>query len=380
MSISKKILQVQLRYNVNESDLAEQLVVGLMAQGIEVTTLFLRGKPASGMPASKAQHSHYFECGPGDLKGFRRWLIVFRLYRFLRANGFDAVIAHRFKPISMMMWLSQLFRPMVFVGVQHGIGDYDRFFRRVEAAVLISRRWKIVGVSRAVTSYLQRTVHAFNEQNTVTINNAIDINRAKSIMLSAQDARAALALPEGRLIIGCIGRLVPVKGHATLISAFSRIAEDYPDTLVAIIGEGRTRFELEALVREHGLQQRVILLGARDDALKYVKAFDIFAMPSFSEGLPLALLEALAGGRPVIGSDIESLTAILEDCGGLQFKAGDSVDLAGKLLELIRKAPEQREAMGKAGHDYLCRMHGIEDFRFNYRTLILEMIQASGKK
>ncbi|HCP04905.1 MAG TPA: glycosyltransferase, partial [Pseudomonas sp.] len=161
-----------MRYNVNESDLAEQLVVGLMAQGIEVTTLFLRGKPASGMPASKAQHSHYFECGPSDLKGFRRWLIVFRLYRFLRANGFDAVIAHRFKPISMMMWLSQLFRSMVFVGVQHGIGDYDRLFRRVEAAVLISRRWKIVGVSRAVTSYLQRTVHEFSEQNSVTINNA----------------------------------------------------------------------------------------------------------------------------------------------------------------------------------------------------------------
>ena len=380
MSISKKVLQVQLRYNVNESDLAEQLVVGLMAQGIEVTTLFLRGKPASGMPASKAQHSHYFECRPGDLKGFRRWLIVFRLYRFLRANGFDAVIAHRFKPISMMMWLSQLFRPMVFVGVQHGIGDYDRFFRRVEAAVLISRRWKIVGVSRAVTSYLQRTVHAFNEQNTVTINNAIDINRAKSIMLSAQDARAALALPEGRLIIGCIGRLVPVKGHATLISAFSRIAEDYPDTLVAIIGEGRTRFELEALVREHGLQQRVILLGARDDALKYVKAFDIFAMPSFSEGLPLALLEALAGARSVIGSDIDSLKSILEDSGGLQFKVGDHVDLAEKLVELVKMSPAQRNALGVAGHDYLCRMHGIEEFRSNYRNLIFSMIQDFGKK
>lgn len=379
MSTGKKVLQIQLRYNVNESDLAEQLIVAMIAQDIDVTTLFLRGKPAEGMPVSKAQRSCYFDCHPADLKGFRRWLIIFKLYRFCHANGFDAVIAHRFKPISMMMWLSLVFRTTVFVGVEHGIGDYDRIFRRLEAAVLISRRWKLVGVSRAVTAYLHNRVFAFNARNTVTINNAIDIDRAKSIMLSAEEAKAALGIPEGRLVVGCIGRLVPVKGHATLIAAFSRIVGDYPDALVAIIGEGRSRPELEELVSKHCLQDRVILLGARDDALKYVKAFDIFAMPSFSEGLPLALLEALAGARPVIGSDIDSLRPILEDSGGLQFKVGDPVDLAETLSEMISKSFAQRETMGAAGYEYLCRMHGIDEFRSNYRNLILTMIQTSGK-
>lgn len=379
MSTGKKILQIQLRYNVNESDLAEQVVAALVAHDVNVTTLFLRGRPDEGMPVSKAQRSCYFNCRPADLKGFRRWLVIFRLYLFCRAQGFDAVVAHRFKPISMMMWLSQVFRSTVFVGVEHGIGDYDRAFRRLEAAALISRRWKMVGVSRAVTSYLKNKVNAFNETNTITINNAIDIDRAKSIMLSPGDARRALALPEDKLVIGCIGRLVPVKGHATLIRAFARIAKDYPDALIVIIGEGRSRSDLEELVEKHDLQQRVILLGSRDDALMYVKAFDVFAMPSFSEGLPLALLEALAGARPVIGSDIDSLKSILEDSGGRQFKVGDHVDLAEKLVELVQMSPVQRSELGAAGHDYLCRMHGIDEFRSNYRNLIFSMIQDFGK-
>ena len=373
VSMKKKVLQVQLRYNVNESDLAEQVVVGMMSRGLDVTTLFLRGKPSDGMPVSKAQQSFYFDCRSADLKGFRRWFVIFRLYRFCRANGFDAVIAHRFKPISMMMWLSLALRSIVFIGVQHGIGDYDRAFRRLEAGLLISRRWKLVGVSRAVTAYLQNRVHAFNTRNTVTINNAIDIDRAKSIMLPAQEARVALGIPQDRLVVGCIGRLVPVKGHATLVTAFSSIADDYPDALVAIIGEGRSRSELEELVLRYGLEGRVLLLGARDDALKYVKAFDVFAMPSFSEGLPLALLEALAGARPVIGSDIDSLRPILEDSGGLQFKVGDPSELARVLSEMISKSPEQREAMGEFGHDYLCRAHGIDEFRSNYLNLISTM-------
>ena len=379
MTKSKKVLQLQLRYNVNESDLAEQLVIGLKDEGYEVTTLFLRGKPDQGMPVSKAQQSCYFDCKPADLKGFRRWLVILKLYRFCRAHGFAAVIAHRFKPISMMMWIALLLRKPVFIGIEHGIGDYDRVFRRLEAGLLISRRWRIVGVSTAVTRYLQTRVSAFNQTNTLAINNAIDIERASSVMLPAEQARKALGLEEGKRVIGCIGRLVPVKGHAGLITAFAQIAERYPDTLLAIIGEGRSRAELEALVGNHGLQDRVVLLGARDDALQYVKAFDIFAMPSLSEGLPLALLEALAGARAVIGSDIPSLTPILQGCGGAAFKLGDTDELANELATLLDLSDQQLADKGQSGFEYLTNNHAIKDFRAAYQRLLAEMLASDSE-
>lgn len=374
MSNGNKVLQIQLRYNVNESDLAEQVVLGLMDQGFDVTTLFLRGKPDEGMPVSKANRSFYFDCRPRDLKGLRRWLVVFRLYRFCREHGFDAVIAHRYKPISAMLWVSLFLRSSVFVGVEHGIGDYDRLARRLEAATLISPRWKIVGVSQAVVGYLKAKVHAFNDKNTVAINNAIDIDRAMSIMLPADEARLALAIPKGRLVIGCIGRLVPVKGHATLIEAFAHIADAHPDVMIAIIGEGRSRPELEALVSRCGLNGRVLLLGARDDALKYVKGFDVFAMPSFSEGLPLALLEALAGARPVIGSDIPSLRPILEGCGGRIFKTGDQGALAKEMSSFLELTSAQRLAMGQYGLSYLKDNHSIVGFRKAYQHLVEQLL------
>jgi glycosyltransferase involved in cell wall biosynthesis len=369
-----RVLQIQLRYNVNASDLAEQLIMGLPDSDYEVTTVFLRGKPGPGEPESKAAHSVYFDCKPQDLKGIRRWLVLMRLYRFCKEQGFDVVIAHRFKPISMMMWISRWLANTVFIGVQHGIGDYDRSSRRLEAGLLITSRWRMVGVSYAVAGYLKRTVPAFNDENTIAINNAIDIDRARALMLSAEDARDYFGLPQRGRIIGSIGRLVPVKGHAVLIRAFHRIVEKYPDVSLAIIGEGRERAALETLIARLGLERKVILLGAHNDALRYVRAFDIFAMPSFSEGLPLALLEALAGERPVVGSDIPSMEPILSGCGGRIFVSGNEVDLSAKLSALLDLSLEELRENGAAGYRYLCENHAIGDFRENYRKLINSML------
>src|SRR5690606_33256528 len=116
----------------------------------------------------------------------------------------------------------------------------------------------------------------------------------------------------------------------------------YPQALLAIIGEGRCREEAERFVAEHGLGDRVRLLGAKDDALQYVRAFDVFVMPSLSEGLPLALLEAMSGHLPVIGSDIDSLRPILEDCGGRIFPVAQPQALAQRLRETLALSDEQR--------------------------------------
>ncbi|SFM70340.1 glycosyltransferase [Halopseudomonas yangmingensis] len=370
----KRVLQIQLRYNVNASDLAEQIIAGLPSDQYEVTTLFLRGRPDPSEPISAAAHSVYFDCSPSDLKGFKRWAVVRRLFLFCQQQGFDAVIAHRFKPISMMMWISRFLHGTVFIGVEHGIGDYDRLMRRVEARALISNRWRMVGVSRAVKTYLIDRVAAFTSNNTLAINNAIDIQRARCLMLAADAARETLGLPKSGKIIGCIGRLVPVKGHALLIEAFSRISGRYPDALIAVIGEGRSREDLETLIARYGLQQQVILLGARNDALQYVRAFDIFAMPSYSEGLPLALLEGLAGERPVVGSDIPSMLPILQDCGGSVFRSADAEDLARQLDALLALDPASLANKGALGFEYLCKNHSIDEFRNSYRDLLDDLL------
>ncbi|NQD91946.1 glycosyltransferase [Pseudomonas sp. CrR25] len=374
MSRTIKVLQLQNRYNVNASDLAEQVIQGLPAERFEVTTAFLRGRPGPGEPESRAARSIYFGFSQSGLKGLRL-RALWRLFRLCREQRYDVVIAHRFKPMNMLMLLNRWLRIPVCIGVQHGIGDFDRAYRRWEARRLLSANWRIVGVSRAVRDYLVSCGAGFHASNTVQINNAIDIDRAERLQHPRERARSLLGLTSEPFIFGAIGRLVPVKGHVHLIEAFTQVQAAYPQAQLAIIGEGRSRVELEAAIARLGLEGKVLLLGAREDALQYVRAFDAFVMPSLSEGLPLALLEGMSGHLPVIGSDIPSLRPILEDCGGRIFPVAQSAALAKCLLDVLALSDEARADEGERAYTYLRRAHDIEDFRRQYRELLDGMLE-----
>ncbi|WP_372875849.1 glycosyltransferase [Pseudomonas sp.] len=369
MSRKIKVLQLQNRYNVNASDLAEQVIQGLPAERFEVTTAFLRGRPGPGEPQSRAVRSIYFGFSQSDLKGLRL-RALWHLFRLCREQRYDVVIAHRFKPMNMLMLLNLWLRIPACIGVQHGIGDFDRGYRRWEARRLLTANWRVVGVSRAVRDYLVGCGAGFDAGNTVQINNAIDIDRAERLQHPRERARSLLGLAPEPFIFGAIGRLVPVKGHIHLIEAFAQVQSVYPQAQLAIIGEGRVRAELEAAIVRFGLDGKVHLLGAREDALQYVRAFDAFVMPSLSEGLPLALLEGMSGHLPVTGSDIDSLRPILEDCGGRIFPVGDAAALAKQLGAVLELDAEQRRAEGERAYSYLRGAHAIEDFRLQYLQLI----------
>jgi glycosyltransferase involved in cell wall biosynthesis len=371
-----KVLQLQNYYNVNASDLAEQIIQALPADRYEVTTAFLRGRPGPGEPVSKAERSIYFGYSKSAVSGLRL-RALWALYRHCRSEGYDAVITHRFKPVNMLMLLNRWLQIRACIGVAHGFGEYDRAFRCWVARWLLTPAWRLVGVSRAVRDYLIGAGAGFTPANTRQINNAIDIARAEGLQHPRDKAREMLGLPTGAFVFGAIGRLVPVKGHIHLLRAFAEIKDTHPDALLAIIGEGRARPELEVAIEELGLQGRALLLGARDDALQYVRAFDAFVMPSLSEGLPLALLEGMSGHLPVIGSDIPSLKPILEDCGGRIFPVGQHAVLAGHLREVLALSSEERIAEGERAYQYLCRAHSIDDFRRQYRELLVELLEGS---
>lgn len=373
-----KVLQLQNRYNVNASDLAEQVIQGLPTRTYEVTTVFLRGRPKPGEPESRAVRSVYFDLSNASTKGLRL-KALWRLYRHCRTQGYDAVIAHRFKPINMMMLLNVCLRIPACIGVLHGLGEYDRTYRRWESRNLISKAWRMVGVSRAVCDDLINCDAGFNSFNVRQINNAIDISRAERLQHSRQQARQLLGLPQDAFVIGTIGRLVPAKGHFQLLEAFSAIKDEYPQAQLAIIGEGRLRQEMEAMIQARHMEGRVSLLGSRDDALQYVKAYDVFVMSSVTEGLPLALLEGMSARLPVIGSDIDSMRPILEDSGARIYPVGQPLALAERLREVVSLTPQERAMEGQRSYEYLCRAHAVEDFRKQYRNLLEEMLN-NGKR
>ncbi|MBP3362585.1 MAG: glycosyltransferase, partial [Pseudomonas sp.] len=231
-----KVLQLQPDYNVKShdfADLAEQIVRALPREHYEITAAFLRGRPGPGEPVSKADHSVYFEFSDKSLKGMRL-RAMWALYKFCRKEQFDVVICNRFKPVNMMLQLNRWLKIPLCVGISHGFGEYDRFYRRSQAKRLIDKHWRFVGVSPAVKQYLLDCQCGFTVANTYAITNAIDIEQAEALQLPRQQAREKLGLDQDARMIGALGRLVPIKGHRFLLQAFAALKDKYPNAQLAI--------------------------------------------------------------------------------------------------------------------------------------------------
>ncbi|WP_445938523.1 glycosyltransferase [Pseudomonas sp.] len=379
MSRRIKVLQLQPDYNVKAhdfADLAEQIVKALPNERYEMVAAFLRGKPGPGEPLSRADRSVYFEFADKQLKGLRL-RAMWQLYRFCRAERFDVVICNRFKPVNMMLQLNRWLKVPLCIGISHGFGEYDRFYRRRQAKRLIDKAWRFVGVSPAVKQYLLDCECGFTKHNTVAITNAIDIEQAAALQHSREEARRLLGLDPNVRLLGALGRLVPVKGHIYLLQAFAKLKDVYPQVQLAIIGKGREESRLLAEVERLGLGGRVHLLGFRENALQYVRAFDIWTMPSLAEGLGLALLEGMSGHLPVIASNVPAMLPLIEGADGIAVPPANVDALSQALSSYLQLSDQQLRAKGEQAYAYLCANHDIETFRQQYRQLIDESLSQA---
>jgi sugar transferase (PEP-CTERM/EpsH1 system associated) len=158
-------------------------------------------------------------------------------------------------------------------------------------------------------------------------------------------ARQALGIPPDWAVAGTVGRLDPVKDQAGLIHAFAQVASIGKGALV-IAGDGPSRRQLEAVIGELRLGERVRLLGERDDVASILRALDVFVLPSIGEGISNAILEAMATGLPVIATRVGGNGELVKD------------GLTGRLIE-----PRRPEALAEALTDYFAnparaRAHG----------------------
>lgn len=367
-----KVLQLQPDYHENShnySDLAEQIVAAFPRERYEVTSAFIRGKPEPGHPTSRAEKTVYFDLPDDALHGLRLQLLR-QIYGFLRRESFDVVICNRFKQVSLLMHLNRLLRIPVCIGISHGFGEYDTFLRRLRAHILIDDSWRFVGVSPAVKHYLLSKHCGFTNENTVAIINAFDVEQAESEQYSREEARQKLGLPADARIVGAIGRLVKVKGHIHLIRAFAQIRQKHPDAHLAIIGEGREETVLRGEIARQGLQNTVHLPGFFPGAKRYVRAFDLWTMPSLKEGLGLALLEGMCGHLPIIASRVPAMTPLVEGAGGILVPPADVGALAGALTNYLSLPPSALAAKGEMAYEYLRKNHSIEEYRTAYRLLV----------
>ncbi len=133
-----------------------------------------------------------------------------------------------------------------------------------------------------------------------------------------------------------VSRLIKSKGQLDLLQSFKDFCEEYPNCILLIAGEGPLRIELEKEIKSLKLNKKVVLLGYRDDISELLAISDFFVFPSYYEGLPGALIEAIIAKKPSIVSDIPENKECFGDEGALYFPAGDTKLLTQKLTEAMK--------------------------------------------
>ena len=202
------------------------------------------------------------------------------------------------------------------------------------------------------------------------IPNGVDLPLSRR---AGDDVRAMFRTPAGAPVIGTIARLHPSKGQEDLLRAFSIVHARRSDAVLWIIGEGERRPALEKEAQRLGISDRLRMPGARDDICDILPAIDLFALPSHWEGMPNALMEAMAAGRPVVASDIDGIRALVEhgESGWLTPPGAPEV-LAQTMLDVLA----DREVAEQVGRRAMARMQ--EEFSIGRMADAYEELYRAG--
>lgn len=296
--------------------------------------------------------------GDGERRGRAATLAAFT--RLVLAREIDIVHVHGSVERSYATVASALTRrPMV--RHVHGLGrrssDGDRPPAPPAGARLLIRRARSRLVRRTFVAVSELAYHdrlavaSDIGEKVYLVTNGVDpapFERPPSAE-EARVLRAELDIGDRSPVLIDVAALRPKKGHLELLAALPAIRERWPGAVLLVVGDGPMRDELAADVRGRGLGDAVRFLGARDDVPALLSLADVFVFPSHSEGFPLAPLEAMASGTPVVAYGIPALEAFITDgASGVLTPLGDADALAAGVLGLLDD-PQRAHRIAAAG-------------------------------
>jgi glycosyltransferase involved in cell wall biosynthesis len=290
--------------------------------------------------------------GDGTRRGAWRSLLA-----ALRAEEYDVIHAHA--PASGALLLAALLRARrspancVFT-MQNSYRNYRRRNRLLLYPILAFYP-DVVLCSGAVRESLPRPLAFLARRKADVVANAVDTDRVRHVLSSAPTGESR----EGLTVVS-VGRLIDIKDPRTLLDAFTR-AQGPGDRLV-FVGDGHLRPALVDAVARAGLDSRVTFTGLapRDDVYRHVAAGDVYVSTSHGEGMPVAVLEAMACGRPVILSDIPPHREIAQDAAFIPLVApGDTEGFAREIARLRDLPPQERASIGAACQRIVEQRYGV---------------------
>jgi len=208
------------------------------------------------------------------------------------------------------------------------------------------------------------------------IPNGVDVEWLRSPQAPREETRKQLGLAERDFVIGCVARFHPVKDHETLLRAFEKLrrSKEGKHARLLLVGKGEDGLKVRALAEQLRLLEHVVFTGFRRDLPEIYSAMDAFCLTSRHEGMPTAVLEAMAATRPIVATEVPGTSDVLHHGqNALLAPAGDATAIALALARIIND-PELASRLTRQASADVSERYGIKACAAAYCTLIRELL------
>jgi glycosyltransferase involved in cell wall biosynthesis len=216
-------------------------------------------------------------------------------------------------------------------------------------------------------------------EKVVTIYNGVDAeNFSTSGTRTTGQVLQPFGIPTDVPLVGSVGRFRPQKGYADLLVAMKQVKENAPTARLLLVGDAELQADLEAKAMSLGLDEVVTFAGVRTDVPEILTALDVFVLASLWEGMPNAILEAMAAGLPVVATAVGGTPEVVVDgVTGLLVPPRDPTALAQAITRLLDD-PDLRQRMGRAGRERVLQHFSVEQMVKRTQTLYEQLLDAKG--
>jgi glycosyltransferase involved in cell wall biosynthesis len=251
---------------------------------------------------------------------------------------------------------------------------FGRFGRRAALSLISHLSEYVIAISSAVCSSLSQTDRVCKF---VVVYNAVDASTFNSPLPRAT-TRQRLDVPDGTYLVGEVARLTPVKGYEDFAKAAAMVRRVVPNTRFVAVGDALResyRQEIAELIADLGMEHSFSLLGFWQDVADIIAALDLLVLPSHYEPFGRALIEAMAAGKPVVGTNVGGIPEIIEDgVTGLLVAPGSPDELAEAITKIL-KNPELAQRMGAAGRESAMARFSSERYVTQIQQIYRELIE-----
>jgi glycosyltransferase involved in cell wall biosynthesis len=298
--------------------------------------------------------------------------VMVRLVWLAKTEQCDVVLAHHFRQLLHVLPGALFLKKKVF-HVEHDFHFYENntsILRKLD--IIMPFIQKIICVSDAIRDeFIRRLPHRTDKF--ISIPNGIDTQLFRCDNQARELKRIELGIRPDTIVLGTCARLEPIKDLPLLLNGFAQLLSHTQrdnNVVLVIVGEGSQKEALLLCAKKLGIHNHCYFVGGVTDVHAWLNLFDIYALTSQNEGLPLSIMEAMATELPVVAVNVGSVNSIINQNNGVLLSSRSEVELGEQLMKLTRDE-ERRRLLGKVGRSIIKHNFSFEKMVNSYKQQLV---------